>query len=104
MTSHQETKITLELKRSIVNIQNNINKLYQITSALYQEIHELKRHTNYRAEDSHQDIDTNNFNPNLGQKKTINLNNPVQQSGGGMFHQQPMDDFSGSRKLKIINN
>ena len=48
----RQSKNVLELKRSLRVVQQNINRLYSIASALFQEIQDIKHFVNYKHTDS----------------------------------------------------
>lgn len=99
----KDTKSILELKRNIVTIKQNINNLYNICSALYQEIVEIKKFTDFKH-DNLSDIDpNNNLTQNITNKhKNIDTNMEI-LNNIDEYVDNTMKGHKG-RKLKIINN
>jgi len=92
-----QPKYVLDLKNKIAVQQQNINRLYAITSALYQEIQDLKHFTNFKHSDSLADVE------NVANKfEAINLNGKT----GNSTNVETADPMTGTRgrKMKIINN
>lgn len=113
----KDSKAVLELKKALINVNANVSNLYKITSALYQEINDIKRFISYKNENSLGDVESNSSNltnnaNSANSKHPNNLNdhfnvlNNVEEfadtfsrnysgSGGGS---------GGGRRLKVINN
>ena len=92
-------KYVLDLKQKVIIQQQNINRLFSICSALYQEIQDLKHHTNFKAPDSLGDVEgqaplSRNMQANQGNESpnVMNVDKSEQMMG------------SRGRKMKIINN
>ena len=100
----KDTKSVLELKRSIVVIQQNINKLYNICSALYQEIQDVKHFVDFKTEDGLGDVENTTSNIN----RTTNRNTQTQHNLDVLKSVEEFADASlqgqRGRKLKIIDN
>lgn len=114
----KDSKAVLELKKGLMNAQANIGHLYRITSALYQEINDIKRFVNYKNENSLGDVESNSSNVQSNQPNTGNPNNFRQQGNNLNDHFSVLDNVGefadalpknmntggGGRRLKIINN
>ena len=85
-----ESKSILELRKLVVNTQQNIQRLYSISSALFKEIQDVKRFVNFRHEDSLGDVESSTSN--------------VQSKNSDNMVQEYADSLKEGRKLKIINN
>ena len=102
----KEHKSLLEIKKNQRNIQNHINKVYNICSALYQEIQDVKQFVNYKHDDSLGDVESSttqlNNNPN-SQKYT--MQNQIQNSINVLDN---VEDFTEkmprNRKMKVVDN
>jgi len=96
MDTHNNKKV-LELQRALVVAQQNIQRLYSISSQLYQEIIDLKRHTNYKNEENLGEVPRNQTQRTTANADALsnleNMVSSIQQNASG-----------GPRKLKVINN
>lgn len=100
-----------ENRKLVINNGQNIKRLYDITSALYAEIQELKRHTNYKLPEG----ELNKF-PQMNQDtfKNVEEDNDIQWNTPPMksnYGTQPMQPQRGrqmgappARRMKIIDN
>lgn len=113
----KDSKAVLELKKGLMNAQANIGHLYRITSALYQEINDIKRFVNYKNENSLGDVESNasNLSGNpIGQNNPNNFNRQQGNLNDHFSVLNNVEEFAdnlprnnanqGGRKLKIINN
>lgn len=107
----KSSKGQLELKKSMRVQQQNINRLYSICSALYQEIQDIKRFVNYKHDDSLGDVESSSGNINQPQSRlqnTMNQMNQLNQMSGPMNVLDQVEEFADNmpknRKLRIINN
>ena len=107
--STKDTKSLNELKRAVLNLQQNNANLYKITSALFQELQEIKHFVNYKHEDSLGDVESSKhkvrqstmppqshpLHPN--QRVAMNVLDNIEEFA------ESIPSRSG-RSLKIINN
>lgn len=117
MNQHVNQKKVLELQRSLAGVQQNINRIYNICSALYGEIQDLKRHTNFKPDEL---SEMNNQGMSQGMGGGMNMGGNQQQGMHPMMggqgqqmggNQSVLDSYNDlaqqvqqNRKLKIINN
>lgn len=96
----RDTKSVLELKKTQRTIQLNINRLYKICDALYEEIHNIKHFVNYKAPTLEASLGdrTNGF-----QKQQVNPMSVLDNIDEFTMPQQQSTGSTG-RKLKIIDN
>ena len=87
-----------ELKKTVRIQQQNINRLYSICSTLYQEIQDLKHHTNYKVSDG---MESTEKMPNM--KQTTNISEEDFVVGQNSSSSSGSGNGSGMRR-KIINN
>ena len=103
MPADREPKSVLALKATQRVIQRNVNEIYKICSALYEEIHTIKHFIGYKP-------------PSIESGVNQLRNQPLQQQQQQQQQQQNLmnnldnlNDFAqsvqtGHRKLKIIDN
>lgn len=100
-SADRDTKSVLELKRTQRAIQININKLFRICDALYEEIHNIKHFIDYKPpslEQNNRQSDTqNNFQRQQSSNNPMSVLDDVNEFTSST-QQQPQ------RKLKIIDN
>src|SRR3990172_391403 len=114
---NREPKSVKELKRSIINLQQNNANLYKICTALFQEIQEVKHFVNYKHDDSLGDVESSRVNitqtpiqnnvssskskqvPSsaTSQKQSINILDNVEE------YTESVPTVPTGRKLRIIN-
>ncbi len=100
----KEPKSVVELKVNQRVINQNINRLYNICSALYQEIQEIKHFVNFKHSDQPNVSNNLSSSKNLQNSKTIQNSMNVLENLGDFADSLPRNENSGNRKLKIINN
>ncbi len=89
----KENKALMDLKRKMVASQTHINRIYTIISALYEEIQEVKRHTNYK--------------PSIETSTGVLANSSTSTSTTTSTPTNGTSEFAAQKgygKLKIINN
>ena len=94
----RESKNVLELKKSLRVIQQNINRLYGICSAIYQEIQDIKHFVNYKHDDNLGEVESTHTNISMGQKNmqdSMNILDNVEEFA---------ETMPKGRRLRIINN
>ncbi len=94
----RESKNVLEIKKSLRVIQQNINRIYGICSALFQEIQDVKHFVNYKQDDSLGEVESTHARINMGQKDMQNSMNVLDNV------EAFTDNMPKGRKLRIINN
>lgn len=90
----KESKSVLDLRKKMVATQTHINRIYTIISALYEEIQEVKRHTNYKPVEA-----TPQMALSTQSQQSQQGHHPAQNQGNGELGGQ-----KAYGKLKIINN
>jgi uncharacterized protein YoxC len=98
----RDPKHLLEVKKNMRTIQSNIQRLYSITSALYEEIQQIKHFVNFK----HDEEVINNLNvnqKNQNQKNNFSYHNSVLDNVEE-FSESLSSSTQNGRKLKIINN
>lgn len=108
----KETKSIVELKVNQRVINQNINRLYNICSALFQEIQEIKHFVNFKHSDqpdvgnnlssSTNNLQNNSQNNSQNSDTLQNSMNVLENLGD--FADSLPNNNNGTRKLKIINN
>jgi len=100
--SHRPSKDILELKKMIGNQQANVRNIYNICSALYQEIQDIKRFVNFKHEDSLGEVESSTT---MAEQGTNQLMNRMQNQLNVLDNVEEFaDNMPKNRKLKIINN
>lgn len=119
MTERRNNKYEQETRKLTINARQNINRLYDIISALYAEIQGLKRHTGYKLPEGELNkfpqMNQDTFNPksvnveedngdiqwNTPPMKSNNYGpQPGMQNRGGMRQM----NVNPPRRTKIIDN
>ncbi len=102
-----EPKSVVELKVNQRVMNQNINRLYSICSALFQEIQDIKHFVNFKHEDQ-PNVDDNLTRPSNNQGNNRNIQNSmnVLENLGDFADSLPKNNGNANNnsKLKIINN
>jgi hypothetical protein len=99
-----EPKSILELKVNQRTMNQNINRIYSICSALYQEIQDIKHFVNFKHTDK-PNIPNNMPSTNTDNSRTIQKSMNVLENLGDFADSLPKTNTANNgRKLKIINN
>lgn len=108
MMANKDSKRIYEVQKSLISVQQNINRIYNICSALYQEIQDVKKFVEYKASDSLGDVESTTSNIN-GQTKQQNIKASIDVLNNLEEYTDTNNNntnFQGQRgrKLKVINN
>jgi hypothetical protein len=101
----RQAKTYLELKKSQRNVKQNIERLYSISSALYQEIQDIKNFVNYKHNDDISDAENRIGKINLQDQQPNKNRTPLQSSMSVLDNlEEYTESIPQNRKMKIINN